>query len=93
MKDMKANASFAQREKNSAVHAVESIPSKATESMTIQFPKLKPVRQYSLPDSSNFAHHNRRSSESEVLKQTRKNVVGELSRYTIKKTIVVKLNY
>ena len=39
MKDMKANPSFAQREKDTSVHSVESIPKRGTEGI-FQPPKL-----------------------------------------------------
>ena len=81
MKDMKANPSFAQREKDTSVHSVESIPKRGTEGI-FQPPKLKPVRQASLPESNASSIYNRRSSEptADFLNQTRKNVAAELDR-------------
>jgi hypothetical protein len=83
MKDMKAKASFAQRE--SAVNTLESAPRPPTQSATFMPPPLKPVlpvqRQRSLPEPSGLSSTNRRASESDFLVQSRKCVVGEFERY------------
>eukprot|EP00093_Oithona_nana_P002070 02070.XXX_29100_32832_1 [CDS] Oithona nana genome sequencing. len=80
MKAMKSNPTFSQRERNSSLHSVESVPSSpATVQVTGTFqpPPLKHVRQHSLPDSVG-PQHLRRSSEPEAILQTRKNVASEL---------------
>ena len=87
MKAMKAQPGFAQREKNSSLNSVESVPSQNTNvgsSVSQQNPaaaaaaNLKHVRQKSLPES--LPALNRRASESDALIKSRKNVVGELDR-------------
>ena len=83
MKAMKSNPTFSQRERNSSLHSVESVPSSpATVQVTGTFqpPPLKHVRQHSLPDSVG-PQHLRRSSEPEAILQTRKNLASELDRY------------
>ena len=83
MKAMKSNPTFSQRERNSSLHSVESVPSSPAAvhaSGTFQPPPLKHVRQHSLPDSVG-AQHLRRSSEPEAILKTRKNVASELDRY------------
>lgn len=80
MKAMKSNPTFSQRERNSSLHSVESVPSSPATvqaSGTFQPPPLKHVRQHSLPDSAG-ALHLRRSSEPEAILKTRKNVASEL---------------
>ena len=81
MRDMKANPVFAQKEQTSSLHSVESVPGTAKpNSGPVQQAPLKHVRQNSLPDTLGLHSLNRRSSESDALKETRKNVVGELDR-------------
>ena len=89
--EMKAKPSFAQRERDSSAHAVESMPMKPTEN-NFQIPKLKPItRQASLPEPSIVSSQPRRSSETDFLNKTRKNVVSELERY-FDRFIFIKLN-
>ena len=81
---MKSNPVFAQRERNSSLHSVESVPLTAPvqpvqASGTFQPPPLKHVRQNSYPDSPS-AQYLRRSSEPEAILQSRKNVASELDR-------------
>ena len=78
---MKSNPVFAQRERNSSLHSVESVPLTAPiqSSGTFQPPPLKHVRQNSYPDSP-AAQQLRRSSEPEAILQSRKNVASELDR-------------
>ena len=84
MKDMRSKATFAQRERDTSSHAVESTPnSKPIVENTFPVPILKPVqRQSSFPESQSNYNYNRRSSEpsAEFLKQTRKDVAAELDR-------------
>ena len=84
MKAMKSNPVFAQRERNSSLHSVESVPitPPAQTPGTFQPPPLKHVRQNSLPDSVG-AQHLRRSSEPEAILMTRKNVASELDKYVM----------
>ena len=79
--EMKAKPSFAQRERDSSAHAIESMPIMKPTENNFQVPKLKPIRQTSLPEPSIVSNQPRRSSETDFLNKTRKNVVSELERY------------